>query len=208
MQHDHTVTPVLPQRAKVWHADIRSTLFLALALLAVSLAQVALAQEWRRLGSVDASLDGEPQRWFLLEYTDEGVSDSMATFTEFAPGFVLVSLQAHEEERYTLQGTLTINMTLMGSFDACPCPVDDVEMMYFTGTSMFSDVYLSEDVGTVSLTLTRFERLSDERIAIAGEFDATLVFAASVMGEPDPETTIRIVGTFETDELRQETLDF
>lgn len=172
----------------------------ALALLVSS----AFAQV-DRIGTIDGTVDGVPTTWHLLALpTDEG-PQSMVTHTELGPGFLLISLQAFAEERFMIEGTLTIDVTLVADPSSCPCVVDDADVLLFTSSSMFNQVYMSDEAPAyATVTITRFEPIREGVYALEGTVDAYLTFAESAFGERDESRAVRVEASFVTESVEDE----
>lgn len=177
------------------------SIVLAVVLLAVL--ATGLAQDVT--GTISARLGDEVRTWSTIgTATDDGYQ-ATASWTSFMDSFVTISIQGHTEAAFRVEGTLSIDATHFGSFPTdCPCDISEAEVMYWTSSSMFENVYVGEDA---VVTLTTVEPLGGDAYRIEGTFSATLTFYPSALGEPAGDDTLAVEGSFVIERLPRESLD-
>ena len=183
------------------------TLFVLFALLAGS----ASAQDATVIGTIDATLDGEPMSWYQIEIaTDEGPAP-LSTWSNVMMTIYDVTLQGFLEPRFMVDRTLAISLSLTGGLpEGCPCTFDDfsASVLYLSGGSISGDLYASdEEGGTATVVIDVFEPVGDGAYRVEGTFEATLVYVESFAAGPDPDDTIRIVGDVVVERLPEDPLE-
>ena len=150
-------------------------------------------------GTIEGSLDGETRNWYTLEYQSEGADDGTAWLRNLGNEMftmMLVEIQAHDEPRYKIEGTITLGGSLTQPFEECPCTLTEVEILYFPSSSMFSNVYQSIEA---EMIVDSIETADDGSIHLSGTFSAVLGLVEDVMQgtDPDPERSITVAGEFD-----------
>ena len=185
-------------------STLRHTAAAAATLLALTLAASVLAQGVRVLGTIDGTLGGEPRTWYALDYgLDADEAQPTATFSDFGFGFLSLSIVANPEQRFMVEGAISVDITAMAGLD-CPCVFDDAEVVYWSGPSMFSDLYVSDEPGRARVTITRWEQVSDGVFALEGEVEAELVYREGIFAEPDGARTLRLEASIAIGEVPEE----
>jgi hypothetical protein len=182
----------------------RQTVSAFALLLSLALTSMALAQGVRVLGTIEGTLGGEPRTWYALDYGlgPEG-PEPTATYSDFGFALLSISIVANPEQRFTVEGAISIDITAMAGLD-CPCVFDDAAVVYWSGSSMFSDLYVSDDPGRARVTITRWEQVSDGVFALEGEVEAELVYLEGLAAEPDGGRTLRLEAVIALDEVPEE----
>lgn len=175
----------------------------AALLLALSLAGAALAQAPRSLGTIEGTLGGEARTWYALDFGEAGEVEPTATITDFGFGVVQVSIVANPEQRFMVSGALMIDISVFGTLE-CPCTFDDADVVWFSTSSMFGEIYVSDDPGWAVVTITRWEQVDEGVYALEGEIEAELAFLESIGTDPDAERTLRLDATIRIDEVIEE----
>lgn len=138
----------------------------------------------------EGTIDGEPRQWHILEYEGE----STASFSEDF-GMLDVSLQGHAEQRFTTQGTLSINFTLMDSQ-----LIDEPEVMYLPESSMFPNYMAVE--GSGQLTLDHYT-VDGDTARFSGRYEGELMRYESMRDEPNADDTISVDVRFDIEASRE-----
>lgn len=172
------------------------TLLLALVITASALAQ----QGTRVIGTVEGTLADEERTWYALDY---GEGEPTASVMDFGFGLLSISIVANPEQRFMVEGALSIDIGVMGALE-CPCVFEDADVTYWSSTSMFSDLYVSDEPGWARVTITRWEQLADGLYALEGEVEAELVYLAGITANPDGERRLQLEATITIDELPEE----
>lgn len=157
------------------------------------------AAQFEVTGTIEGTIDGEARTWYALEYQSDEGTDGTAWLRDLGNEvftMMLVEVQAHDEPRYKIEGTLTLGGSLSRALDTCPCTLSEVEVLYFPTSSMFTDVYHSLQA---ELVVERAEPAHDGTVHITGTFTAELGLVEDVMQgtEPDPERAITVEGRFD-----------
>ena len=182
---------------------ISRTVLAALFVLALGLAAAGLAQSARSLGTIEGTLGGEPRTWYALDFGGAGDVESTATVTDFGFGVLQISVVANPERRFMVEGALSIDLAVMGALD-CPCVFDDADVVWWSSSSMFNELYVSDEPGWARVTIDRWEPVAEGVFALQGEVEAELVFLAGLGSEPDGERMLRLEATFAIDEVHEE----
>lgn len=178
------------------------TAVFALLLLALITLGSAAAQSVVT-GTVDAVVNGESRTWYTMLFRAEENGQPSATWSDdFGTNF---SIQAHPEQRFSVEGALSIEFWALEFPSNCPCTLPEASVLFWETSSMFENVYEDSDA---TVTLTSIEPLGDGVFAVEGTFSANLVFQAAMGEEPDPSNTLEIEGTFSIERMpREELLD-
>jgi hypothetical protein len=172
-------------------------------LFALAVSATALAQSARVIGTLQGTLGGEQRTWYALDFDGSGPTDATATYSDFGFGMVGISIVANPEQRFMVEGAISIDLMAMSGMD-CPCVFDDADVGYWSGRSMFSELYVSDEPGWVRVTVTRWERVSEGVFTLEGEVEAELVFLEGLGSEPDGGRTLRLEAVFTIDEVLEE----
>jgi len=171
--------------------------------LVFALFAAALAQQTRTLGTIEGLLGGEERTWYALDYGGTGDVEPTATVTDFGFGMLQISLTANLEQRFMVEGSLMIDISVMGELD-CPCVFDDADVVWWSSSSMFRELYVSDAPGRARVTVTRWEQVDEGVFALEGEIEAELVFLEGIGSEPDADRTLRLEATIRIDEVHEE----
>ncbi|MFO7544877.1 MAG: hypothetical protein R6W77_05220 [Trueperaceae bacterium] len=185
--------------ARTSSGALRIGTWLVAALL--TMVGTATAQTVTVNGTIDATIDGEARRWTTLYVTDvEDGPQSTAAFHRTFMNLVDMTVQGHVTEgSFQVAGALAVTAMLMnGVPTGCPCPVPDPEILWFSGTSMFEDVYQSVEAEVV---LDVVEPVGENAWRVHGTFRGVLAYLESVYVEPDESQTVTIEGTFAVDPM-------
>lgn len=163
---------------------------------------VAVAQ-FEVTGTIEGTIDGENRTWYTLEYASEEGLDGTAWLNNYGNDvftMMFLEVQAHDEPRYKTQGTLTLGGSLTQDLADCPCVLGEPDIMYFTSTSMFADVFTTIDA---ELIIESAEAADDGTIRLVGTFTALLGFVENALQgtDPDPESTILVEGSFDLERV-------
>lgn len=154
-------------------------------------------------GTVEAVINGESRSWYTMLLKVAETGQPTATWSDdFGATF---SIQAHPEQRFSVEGTLSIEFWAFEFPGDCPCTFPEASVIFWSTSSMFENVYEDPEA---TVTITSIEPVGDGVFAVEGSFSATLVFQASLRDEPDPSDTLEVEGTFVIERmLREELLD-
>ena len=172
-------------------------------LLILAFTAVALAQSPRTIGTVEGNLDGEAWTWYALDFGGPGEVEPTAYFSDFGFGLLQISIVANPEQRFMVQGALSIDIAVMGGLD-CPCVFDDAEVVWWSTSSMFNEVFVSDEPGWARVTITRWEPVGEGVYVLEGQVEAELVFIERLGSEPNADRVRRLDATFRIDELPEE----
>ena len=141
--------------------------------------------------TLEGELDGETRQWHILERGD----NSTAYYSSFGAGMQTLTIQGHAEKRYAMQGTLSINLTVMnGNL------LGDPEVSYFPESRMFPS-YSSEDSST---TLHNFSmQQQGDNFHVSGEVRGNLYRMEGIGQDTNYDDTISINVHFDA-ELKEE----
>lgn len=182
----------------------RRSLIVKTTLMVILVAWLSSAvAQFEVIGTATGSVDGEQRTWYALGYEGEAGLDGTARLQEMPAGlatYVFIDLQVHAEDRYMVEGTLSITGTRYGGLEGCPCAFDESEVLYFSTSSMFEGVYKSLESEVV---VESFEVIGDGVAAVRGTYTAVLGFVENVMsgGDPDPADVVQVSGEFVMDRL-------
>src|SRR5690606_25043945 len=143
---------------QVTNTSIRKLLALLLLGLVLPLAVAqGVLEGAEQTGVIAGVLDGAELQWRTLAIDTEEGTQNTANYDVFMERFYSFTLQGHQGTSL-IEGTLSISFTSLGGpLTDCPCDITG-EIMYWTTTSMFNDVYMAEDA---VITVLEFEELSD-----------------------------------------------
>lgn len=181
---------------------------LALALL-LALAGAAWAQDAETVGTIEGTVNGEPMTWYLLAMDTPEGPQSTATWSSIMGVMYDLSLQAHPEPTFVIEDALSLNFSLMALPSGCPCTYgpNEVEVLYWTTSSMFGDLHSSVDGGTAEATLTTFEEIEEGVYRLEGTFSAEMPYVEGIGAEPDTENVAVVEGAFTVERLPELVLD-
>lgn len=141
--------------------------------------------------TLEGELDGETRQWHILERG----GNSTAYYSSFGAGMQTLTIQGHAENRYAMQGTLSINLTVMnGNL------LGDPEVSYFPESRMFPS-YSSED-GSATLQNFSMQQQGDH-IHVSGEVLGNLYRMEGIGQDTNYDDTISINVHFDA-ELKEE----
>jgi hypothetical protein len=188
------------------NSERRGAVLRTAALILLLCCVMTAAAQFAVIGTATGSLDGEARTWYVLGYEGEDGTDATASLKALVMGPVshhTLDIQAHAEERYVVAGTLTLTGTTFGGLDACPCALDESEVLYFPSSSMFEGVYQSIESEVV---VESMEVIGDGVASVHGTFSAVLGFVENVMSGagPDPDRTVEVSGEFAIDRMPYE----
>ncbi len=187
----------------------RRSRLVPLVVVLAALFGAVLAQQAEVIGNVEGTVNGEPASWYLLEVATEEGPQATATWSSIMGVMYDVSLQAHPERSFAIEDTISISFSLFALPDGCPCSYgsDEVEVMYWTTSSMFQDFHSSADGGSVEATIDAFEEVAEGAYRLEGTLSAELPFVPGIGQEPDPSQGLTIEATFIVDRLAEVELD-
>ncbi|KAA5805409.1 hypothetical protein F1654_05370 [Alkalicaulis satelles] len=160
-------------------------------LLLAALPGLALAAAPALADDVSGSLDGEPRQWHVLQ----GEDSKTVNFRQDSPGFYSVTVQAHRNPRYEVEGSVSITFSLMGE------EVLDATAMYFPEARMTP--HFTDESALEGLVLERVE-LDGGQPRITGRYEGVLGYRASMFREPDPANTVSLVVEFDVTPSRED----
>ncbi len=123
--------------------------------------------------------------------------------TDFGFGMLQISVTANPEQRCMVTGSSMIDMSVMGELD-CPCVFDDADVVWWSSSSMFSELYVSDAPGLARVTVTRWEQVDEGVVALEGEIATELVFLEGIGSDPDADRMLRLEATIRIDEVYEE----
>ncbi len=141
--------------------------------------------------TLEGELNGEIRQWHILERG----GNSTAYYSSLGAGMQTLTIQGHAENRYAMQGTLSINLTVMnGNL------LGDPEVSYFPESRMFPP-YSSEDN---SVTLQNFSmQQQDNNIHVSGEVHGNLYRMEGIGQATNYDDKVSINVRFDT-ELKED----
>lgn len=171
---------------------------LGLSVVVAALLGTAAAQ-FEVSGTVEGTVDGDARTWYTLEYASDQGADGTAWLRNLGNDMftmMMVEIQAHDEPRYKTEGTLSLGGSLTQAFGDCPCTLSEVQILYFSSSSMFTDVYQSIQA---EMIVESAQPADDGTIHLTGTFSARLGLVEDAMQgtEPDPERAIDVAGSFD-----------
>ncbi|MEX2501771.1 MAG: hypothetical protein WD336_05295 [Trueperaceae bacterium] len=172
--------------------------------LATGLSAAVAQAEFEVLGTVDATIDGEPGTWYALGYdAGDGEEDATVHYQLLFGSMFSLQIQAHVEPRYQLEGTLALQgSSFAGVPSDCPCTLSEPEASYWSTSAMLEDVYMVDrDAPDAEVILDAFEPIGDDAYRAEGSFRVVVHRYASVMGPPDLDDTLVLEGTFSVDRV-------
>jgi hypothetical protein len=161
------------------------------AVAAASAASLALFAGPVQADSVRGSVDGEEREWHVLT----GEDGKTVNFSELSAGIYQVAVQAHRQARYELEGSVSVTFTLMDG------AVLDASAMYFPQPGMLPHYALEDAGGGLSIEQVDF---TGETGRLAGRFEGTLAYRASMFSELDESNTVALVVEFDVNPTRED----
>jgi len=140
---------------------------------------------------IEGQIDGDARSWHVLEFEGE----STATFHEFSHGMIGVSIQGHQERRFQVQGTISIDFTMMNDQ-----VLGGAEVAYFPERSMVPN-YANEGDGRFELLTSD---ISGPEARFEGRFEGTLIRFERMDDVPNPDDTIEVELYFDVTAKREE----
>lgn len=168
------------------------------------------AQEPVVLGTIDATVDGEAQRWYQIELQGDEDTTPLSSWSRIGPTTYDVTLQGFIEPRFMLERTIAISLSLVGGLPTdCPCRYDTFSssIVYLVDGSMTERLYVSDEGGDSVVVIEAFEPAGDGTYRVEGRFEASLPFVADMRAGPDRDDVVDIVGGFVVDHLPEETFE-
>lgn len=141
-------------------------------------AGAALADE------VSGSVDGEARQWHVLQ----GDDGKTVKFRQLSPGIHQVTVQAHRNTRYEIEGSFSITFSLMDG------ELIGSEAMYFPTARMTP--HFSNENAQDGLVLERVE-LEGGQARLVGRYEGELAYRESMFSELDGGNTISLVVEFD-----------
>lgn len=139
--------------------------------------------------SLAGAIDGEPKEWVVVERE----TTSTASFSELSPGLIRVTIEGHQDDLVTTEGSLVITfMVMQGS-------PRETEVNYFPEASRVPVYTLSESDGLSLDTLD----IDGDRARIVGSVEDELPRQESFTDEPDPDDSIQLEVRFDVTARRQ-----
>ncbi|MDZ7801155.1 MAG: hypothetical protein U5K81_10230 [Trueperaceae bacterium] len=162
------------------------------------IAGVALAQDVT--GTITARMGGVERTWNTLGFDHPDGYQATASWSFLMDRFVSVSIQGHPGTSPQLEEALAIDVSTFDGFPTdCPCRIQQADVMYWSTSSMFEDVYIGTDA---EVTFTVVEPLDDDTYRVEGSFSATLAYQARLGGPLDEGGDVLAVdGTFTVESL-------
>lgn len=167
------------------------TLFRVLTTAVTALAGLTLIPSAVLADSVRGGVDGEPREWHVLA----GEDGKTVNFSELSPRLYQVTVQAHREDRYEVQGSVSLTFTLMDG------DVLDAEAMYFPVAGMFPHFSQEEAGGGLVIEHADFTGATGE---LVGRFEGELAYRASMFADPDEGNVIALVMEFDITPSRED----
>ncbi|MGY6532842.1 hypothetical protein [Glycocaulis sp.] len=153
--------------------------------LALTTTGAALADE------VSGSVDGEARQWHVLQ----GEDGKTVNFSELSPGLYTVTVQAHRNTRYEIEGSVSVTFTLMGG------EIIDAEAMYFAEARMTP--HFTDENAQDGLVLETAD-LDGGTPRLVGRYEGELAYRASMFREPDETNTVSLVVEFDVTPSRED----
>ena len=169
---------------------------------------VAQPQAVTVVGTIEATVNGEPRSWYQIELGSGDSATPMSSWARVMPTIYDVTIQGFVEERFVLEGALAISLSLSGGLPSdCPCRYDEntASILFLIGGSMTDSMYVSYEGGDVAVVIDVFEPAGDETYRVEGSFEGTLPFVADPGAGPDLDDVVDIEGTFDIARLPRET---
>lgn len=141
--------------------------------------------------SVTGSINGEARQWHVLT----GEDGKTVNFSRLSAGMYQVTVQAHRRNRYEVEGSVSLTLTLMRN------NVLDATAMYFPQSRMFPN-YTREEAGG-GLVIERVD-LSGANGRLVGRFEGELAHRASMFAQPDEGNLIALVLEFDVVPTRED----
>jgi len=120
-----------------------------------------------------------------------------------------VSLQAHPEQRYAIEDTLSLDLSFFSPPSGCPCSYgsDEVSVMHWPESTMLENVHSSDADGSAEATVTVFEEIAEGVYRLEGTFSAEMPLLPRMNQEPDMSQVATIEGSFVVERLPELEID-
>lgn len=138
---------------------------------------------------VSGSVDGEARQWHVLQ----GDDGKTVSFSEFSPGFHTITIQAHRNNRYEVEGSVSITFSLMDG------ELSDGQAMYFPEARMTP--HFTDENAHEGLVLERVE-LDGGHTRLVGRYEGELAYRGSMFSEADETNTISLAVEFDVSPSR------
>ncbi|GHE19945.1 hypothetical protein [Halomonas urumqiensis] len=156
-----------------------------LVLTAATLAIAVTAQA----AGVNGTLDGDAREWHVVTHSE----GSTANFSEIAPGMFSITIQAHREPRYALEGTLSIDFMVMNGQPM------DASVMYLPESSMMPHYGTEGETANIQFETLEIE---GDTARLKGNVETTLLYLASISEGHDPDDTLDVAVEFDVEAIR------
>lgn len=160
-------------------------------LLVALLPGIMLAGGTALADEVSGSVDGEARQWHVLR----GEDGKTASYSEVSPGIHTVTVQAHRQNRYEVEGSVSVTFTLMDD------EILDAQAIYFPQARMTPN-YIDENAQG-GLMLEHVD-LGGATARLTGRYEGELAYKSSMFSEPDPANTISLVVEFNISPSRED----
>lgn len=155
-------------------------------------------------GVITGTLGGAELQWQTLAIDTPGEVQSTATYSILMDRFYNYSLQGHQGSSL-IEGAVTIAFSsVTGAFTDCPCELEG-EIMYWTTTAMFEDVYLAQDA---IITILEVEELAEDVLRLVGTAEGQLNFYPNLMNQEQTDETAEIQLEFSVNQVNLLELDY
>ena len=158
------------------------------------------AQDFEVTGTIQATLGGEERSWNTRGFETPDGYQATSSWSLISDIAASLALQGYTDDSFQVEEILSVEFASLGGFpNDCPCTFAHAEVGYWTTSSMFGDVYLTDE-GEV--TLTSVEQLGEDTYRIEGTFRGTLTFEEDVVDDiSDPDNTLEVEGSFVIERL-------
>lgn len=165
------------------------------AILIVAFLAACPAALWaEEVGQINADLDGEARRWFVISVTKGDRTALSASFRD-DKRLPRLSLQGHTEPRYSSADVLHVTAFWFGDYDPEKKPTAEI---IFMPDGMSKPFYTSDQLEEKpTLTVDSME-WSDGAGQVTGSFSGKICLVSKLYETPDPEDCKTISGTFDT----------
>lgn len=163
----------------------RTVLMAVLPGVALATACTAMADD------VSGSVDGEARQWHVLQ----GEDGKTVNFSELSPGLYTVTVQAHRNTRYEVEGSVSVTFTLMNG------EIIDGDAMYFPEARMTP--HFTDENAQDGLVLETVD-LDGGTPRLVGRYEGELAYRASMFREPDETNTVSLVVEFDVTPSRED----
>lgn len=153
--------------------------------------------EAERIGTIEATIDGEPGRWETLFVP---VENSFSATAMRSDPLTFFSILGFPEDGRRTENQLIVEFTLMG--DAATTGENPIVSYFPDG--MYPH-YTSSDVGEAEVSVRRFKPPGDDAEGhVEAEFRASICRQESRTEAPDPQTCRNVEGVLSTSLAEQE----